>query len=303
MVDLPLAKTKLLTAIASTSTGMESDDILRPSTCGNCPRRQWLDAHSQKEKEVRELKYSWYAFQGTLTEAALRPFLRMAGAEVLDPPTAEERERPNAPNFRSELDMLPHVDGAIRWEEVGIDEWALLEFKALRATASIDIILNGVQYARDNWYQAVAYLMQAKEAVQNAGWAIDIPRQLMFFLAPKDASTVQMLIGGRTKTTIKEREHPEKMKPEEIERAQKKAHWRGRLEEIGDLVFYMEMIRADDPRVLETWEEIKELPGMLRQDEAPPPLHDPLLEPDELDVECAAYCAHWPCLPTKEEEN
>ncbi|KKM89948.1 hypothetical protein LCGC14_1243470, partial [marine sediment metagenome] len=211
-VDLLLAKQKLLTAINSMSNEMISDEVLRPSASGNCPLRLWLDRRNPQVEE-RELKYGWYTFQGKLAEAALLPLLEAAGARILYPPDDKERKEIDEQHG---LIGTPHVDGAIKWQEIGLGDWAFLEFKYLRAMASIEIILNGLESSRDYWYQTVSYLMQAEIAVQNSGWGIEPPKQMLFFLAPKDASTVQMLIGGRTKQTKKELETPEKMKPEEL---------------------------------------------------------------------------------------
>jgi hypothetical protein len=189
--------------------------------------------------------------------------------------------------------MQPHVDGAIRWPEVGINEWAFLEFKNLRTMAAVDLVLEGLQPDRMYWFQAVAYLMLGRIAIDNMGWDIPTPNQMVFWMAAKDPSTTNMMVRQRVKPTKKETDHPEKMKDEEITRARLKAGWRERLVNLGSDYgsFYVELIHKDDPDVQATWEEIKALVPMLAADTPPhPEVHNPLLPENELNVECAAYC-------------
>jgi hypothetical protein len=289
VLDTKLAREKLLTAVGTLTSGMESDAILRPSSCGQCPRRLWLKTRTWEQQgmssEKRDPRFSWYALQGTVIEHLMRPLLRLAGAQVFDPPDQQ------AHFIDPVTGMAPHVDGAVLWPEVGILEHAFLEFKDLRAQAAIDILLGGLQADRGYWYQAVAYLYSAQMAVANMGWDIPAPRQLMLVLTPKDPSTTNMLMQGRLRSTQKERgESTKPMTAEEQARAEQKKAWRGRLEELGGIEFYFQLIHQDDPDVQQTWGEIKHIQQLLGNPVPPLPLHDPTLPEDKLDVECAAYC-------------
>lgn len=327
-VDLQLAKQKLAAAISSVPSGMESDVVLRPSTCGYCPTRLWFqerDRAAGLEREPREGRFDWYTLQGTVTEHVLRNMLEVAGARIKHPKETEVW------GTHPETRFAPHVDGALRWLDVGITEWSFLEFKALRANDAIDIILGGLRANRPYWYQAVSYLMLPDLAAANTGmepeWDFrpDQIKQLLFILSPKDPSTTRMLLAGRVKPTSgpvgtrkpSEDDEPPKRKPrtktpEQVAKAEQrmqewkqreaqKERWRERITEIGGLEFYMELVHADDPDVQETWAEIQKLPALVFSEEPPQPIHDSTLAPGDLDKECEFYCDYLTeCAASKE---
>lgn len=283
--------------------------VLRPSNAGYCPARLWWTIR-QPDLDVRDPKREWAPLQGTYNEALMKLLLRVAGAEVIDPPHLADDIKPH-PEFQDpETGMTPHTDGLLRWPEVlGHSEWVFLELKFQRAQAQIGLFDAGLYNDRTYWYQGVSYLslgqlvmdlyaeLEAEESWGDPGpWQIlqdqgVLPRELVFFSTAKDGSTARMLWGGRTKQTIKELTTPEKMKPEDILRAENKVRMRQRLEDLGgSLDFYLEVVHKDEPEVQQTWEDIRQLPVLMRGDGPPEPLHDSTLAEDDLDVECAAYC-------------
>lgn len=297
-MDTRLATQKLLTAVAQLQTGMESDDVLRPSTIGQCGGRLWARANGIQPETEREIKYSWHAFQGDLFESAIRQLLRLAGAEVLDPVEPHEREdRGLGPEERDPLTgFLPHGDGAILWPEAGIETWSLLECKYLRSMAMRGIILDGVQQAERMYlFQSVAYLKLAWLIAKNNGWDIPIPSQSVILAGSKDPSSVAMFLRQAVAQARYEEKPPEKLTEREAAQIERKKVWRPRLEGLYEPdVFYWETLSLADPVVQQTWELITGMPRAMKEDE-PMFLHNPLLGDNEIDVECAAYCevAAW----------
>ena len=292
-VNQALATRKLLSAVASLSTGMESGAVLRPSTVGQCPGRLWAQAHGVAEPEAREEKYSWHAMQGDVFEGLVRDLLRMAGATVLDPVEPGHRASMGLGEEKKDplTGFVPHGDGAILWPDVGIERWSLVEMKNLRAMAARAMILDGIQATeRMYWFQSVTYLKLAWLIVENNGWRIPTPSESVLILGPKDPSTVAMFLRQAIAQTKYEEKPEEKKSEYEREQTAKKRKWRGRLEELEDPdTFYWETLSLHDPAVQQTWGEITKVPGLVKADE-PTFIHDPMLEEGKLDSECQWYC-------------
>lgn len=286
---------------------------LRPSNIGNCPLRLKWSLQDQM-KEERDPRRQWMTLQGTIAEEAIARILEIAGAEIMHPPSGQDVWHPDV-EPDADTGFKPHFDRLIRWPEVGLTEWNLLELKDLRVTAQINLWLEGL-YAEDTyWHQAVTYLMQSTKAIENYARVEDnqsdsgsptpwgdlhrsgvVPVGLVFFSAAKDPSTTKMMLGQRIKPAQYEN-NPAKMKPEQLERKQWKEQVRARLEEYGGTIdFNIEVIDRDDPAVIDTYEDIKirvrEIQGAVKFDGYIAPSHDISVPEDEMDDECKWYCPY-----------
>lgn len=296
-VDTILIGQKMLTAIASLPNPMTSDEPWRPSSCGNCPRRLWYmrrDVKAGIDFDAREPKFAWMAMQGNLAEAFLREMLKVAGADVWDPPDESVEAKPDIfGNVRGkardpDTDFLPHVDGAILWPEVGITERTILELKYLRAMAFNDLVFNGFWGSRDYSHQGTAYLKTAGTLAKNYGWDVQLDT-LFFFAWAKDPSTASMF----QRQKIKRAKYEDAPKnDEDVKKSAAKDVVRQRLEGMFEPgVMYSEFIHVSDDDVGYAWEDIKLTYKALQDREhVPEPLHNPTLPEGDLDVECAFYC-------------
>lgn len=308
-MDEKLVIGKLYSAISELSARGGDSFMVRPSNVGSCPLMlQWNreQAAAGVAPEPREGWRDWAALQGNVSEELMSSLLEAAGAEILSPPSDIEDWEESVPPD-PDTGFKPHIDRLIRWPEVGLPSWTVLELKNLRAMGHIELFLSGLFYERQYWYQAVAYLKLASLAIQNYGahspdseWGALArsgykPGELVFFSSAKDPSTVRMMLAGRLKQTQKEIRTPERMTEEEKARAAWKTLIREKLELTfgGRIDFYMEHHTDSDPSVDDTWLDTinvvnqTKLPSTM----APAPaLHDPSLPEDQLDVECRAYC-------------
>jgi hypothetical protein len=290
-MDQALAKMKIFSAIAELTDTMASDEVLRPSAAGQCPPRLWYRQAAIKDEAYapeRNPENSWAALQGNLTEVLLRDLLERAGAEILHPPEDWGTSRDE------QTGQIPHADGAIRWPDVGLDDWHFLETKFLRAMAAVEIILNGVEEERIYKFQAANYLHLGELIVANAGWDIPVPKRMCFMLAPKDPSTARMFVNQRINLNKGEREYEadntKKSRTFSFEKYQRKLDWQARVEVIGPLSFYFEVLDKQDPEVLGAWDDTIKLMHELKTPWPPEPLHDPHAPEDMQDAECKWYC-------------
>lgn len=292
--DPAMFQSKILQAVGSLEDLMASEDILRPSASGYCPERLWLLTYLAKKGQriVSENMpdRQWSAMQGNIMEVALRNVLRLAGAQVLDPPDVWES------GMEPETLMSPHCDGALLWPEVGINEWVIIESKHLRTTESQKLITGTLMEHRTYLYQAVSYLMSAETLVENAKWDIPTPKKLLFILMPKDPSVLKMFLGTALKLNKGEQAYVDdaqltarqqkEVDPARVEWKQTTAERLASFE--GVYPFYSEMLSVEDEIVPQAWEEIVKLSSALNLPWSPGPLHDPFST--DLDPECAWYC-------------
>jgi len=304
-VDWAGIRTRIRTVILSLN--QQADGVVyRPSNAGQCALRlQW--AIQGQQAEARDPRRAWAALQGTISEELFGNILELAGADILHPPESDqERESHIEPD--QEAGFRPHIDRLFRWPEVNINNWTVLELKNLRTMAQIDLFLEGVYADNQYWAQAVSYLMQARRSIQiyaeaapDSRWADlareeVVPQQLIFFSIAKDPSTAMMMLNQRIKQTQKELNTPEKMKPEDLTRAEWKAQVRERLQEVGgDIDFHLEIIDRSDPAVADTWQEIvakrRRIDQAIAEDTVVSPLYDIAgLVDDDLPEECRWYC-------------
>lgn len=305
-MDTKLVIAKLYSAISELSDHRRDAFTVRPSNVGQCPLRlQWdkEQAAAGGTADPREGWQDWTALQGTISEELMGELLEAAGAQILTPPTDLTQWSDNVPPDPA-TGFKPHLDRLIRWPEVGLDEWAVLELKNLRTMAHIELFLEGLYYEHVYWYQGVSYLHLAGLAIKNYGqsdpfgtWGVLAqqgyrPTSLVFFSTAKDPSTTRMLLNQRLKPTQKELNNPHKMTPEDEAKAKWKAGIRDRLEQEfgGRIDFYMEQHSLNDPAVQETWLDIQNVVRRVNAPAFAPPLHDITLREDERDVECRFYC-------------
>jgi hypothetical protein len=284
----------ILKSVVDLQDPMASDAILRPSAAGYCPPRLWFkqDLIKRGQPLVQEIvpDRNWSAMQGNIMEVALRQVLRLAGAQVLDPPREWlDGEEP-------ETLMEPHCDGALLWPEVGLYEWTILESKYLRGTAAQQLITEELTGSRDYEYQGVSYLKGAATLVKKAGWDIPTPKQLLFVVMPKDPSMVKMFLGQALKLNKGEVKLNDGLllTPAEEKRVDPaKVDWKLRTAERlaafeGVYPFYSELLQVTDERVDEVWQDILAVAASLKMPWPPEPIHDPLSS--DLDKECEWYC-------------
>lgn len=322
MFDHSRVRQKLFAASALLSKRADSGVVLRPSSCGYCPTRLWKDKQDRDAglpKPPDEPMRTWPALQGQYNESLIVLLLQVAGAEVLLAPSEKElAEIPGGERPDDVFGVPPHIDGAIRWPEEGIEDWAVLEFKDLRSNAAIPIALDGLYGAdRGYWFQLAAYGKQNHFALKNyarvsQAWA-EVSwthwqglSSTLFVSCAKDPSTTKMLLAQRLavpqyelsfrETGLNPQGKP--LKPEQLLMIDTRVQNRARIEELGGgIEFYLELIPHDDEAMVETWREIQNLPALVNGAEPPTPIHDVSLPEGERDPECAFYCPHatW-CL-------
>ena len=256
---------------------------------------------------------SWPPLQGQYNEGLMRLLLRQAGAGVIDPPDHLSDEFAPFDQPHKLFGRAPRIDGLIRWPEMGVDEWCVLELKFLRTYAHLPIALEGLFSERTYWFQSVAYANTANQAIANArAWAeaedewstgivglqnceewrrlgdVDVSK-IFFMSTAKDPSTTRMLFRNQI-GYAKYEDHPEKMTAANRTSLATKQAKRDRYVEIGGSTdFYFELLDRNDVDAIDTWAQIQAVPEVLAQPGRPEPAHDSMVPDDQLDDECH-YC-------------
>lgn len=303
---------KVLQGAQTLQVRADSDVVLRPSASGYCPTRLWKETRERQAgvREADDPERAWPALQGQYNEELVALLLRLAGATVLTAPSTKELASIPGGEQADEVFGVPtHVDGAIYWpEELGPD-WLYLEFKDMRAVAQIKLALDGLYNDRGYWYQAVSYLMRGHNALLNnsrvpsteawdwmklrAKYPDGLPGAFFVSVA-KDPSSAKMMLRGMTDAAKYEDEDAtgKKMNAKQLAMKAVKEQRRARLDELGGIDFFFQLIRKDDESVRAAWADITALPAAMKAETPPSPIHDPMLTEEELDDECRWYCPH-----------
>lgn len=319
MFEVATAVNALYSAIGGIQNRADAANVLRPSRFGHCPMRLWK-LNLEGVTSDPDPRRRWPALQGSYNESLIRMLLREAGAFVIAPPADDDDLSWQEPD--PQVGIYPHVDGLIRWPQVGLDNWKFLELKYLRAQAHIDISMNGLLNDGEYGPQSVGYLGTAATLMRNYANAPHadqawrdlhamgiVPSGSLFMSTAKDPSTVRMLFSGMTRQAKYELEENRVLKGRtlkdgtvkgggikpltEQQEAQiaRRAVMRERfLANAEQLDFYFEELVFDTPEAQAIWQRILQLPQLVLGDEPPPPAHNVLLPEEEQHYECAYYC-------------
>lgn len=303
-VDTSLARAKLYAAIAEQAGFQQQPFVLRPSNIGQCPLRLKFESEASAaglQNSERGPRMIWSAYQGEVTEELTRLLLRSAGAEIIEPPEGSDVWMADV-EPDPETGFKPHIDGLIRWPEIGIEQWSILEVKNLRVYAHLDLLFDRLYAERTYWFQAVSYLRIARLAMeQYARHSLEwndlheagvVPQGIFFVSVAKDPATTNMMANQQTSVAQYETKVPAKgYKPEQIAMMAKKQIKRERLEaNDNDPSFYFEYVDRNDPSVLETWDDIINIKRQVELSPRPEPLHNIAVSDDDLPTECRWYC-------------
>lgn len=192
-VDVEAIKNNFLRAIAQGSGNHQRPSVPRCSQIGRCMRMQWLELMGYESAPAdggRELA----ARQGNWQEEPVYGYLQAAGYTVHSTQESifyhtyhgEEEKAPltcTVPLSTStgwQLLFSGHIDGII--EGPGLSERHLLELKALRAQAYIELATKGVEAAEPAYYMQVQLYMHA----------LNLPG-CIFIAVAKDQSSVRSM--------------------------------------------------------------------------------------------------------------
>lgn len=313
-LNLSLARAKLYGAITEQAGSQRQPFALRPSNIGQCPLRLWFaqeDAKQGLDFEERLPRNVWSAFQGSVNEELMRALLRAAGAEIIEPPEESDVWMENI-EPDPETGFKPHLDGLIRWPEIGLTEWAVLECKNMRVFGHLALLWDGLFADRTYWYQAVSYLRLAPLAIQHyaefehqypgpdAGAWIQmyeervVPAGIFFMSTAKDPATSNLQIQQQLKAPMYETEPPKKgWNDKQLAQMHIRQAKRERYEEAGsDPAFYFEYVERNDLSVLETWDDIINVKRQVELSPRPEPLYNIAVADDDLPTECRWYCQY-----------
>lgn len=312
-VDLSLARAKLYAAIGEQAGFHQQPFTLRPSNIGQCPLRlQFEHEDSLAGKsggQVREPRHVWSAYQGEVAEELIALLLGAAGAEIVQPPHDSDEWMEGVPPD-PETGFRPHIDSLIRWPEVGLSDWAILELKDLRTMAHLDLLFHGLYQERVYWYQIVSYLRIAELAMrQYAAWEEDhnapgpwtaltkervTPQGIFFVSTAKDPATANMMAQQQLATPGYETDPPKNGHTQkQLSMMALREAKRQRFEaNDSDAAFYLQYVRRDDPSVVETWDDIVNTKRQVELSPRAEPLHNIAVPEAELADECRWYCPY-----------